>query len=797
MKRYICIHGHFYQPPRENPWLEVVELQDSAWPYHDWNERVTAECYAPNAASRILDESGRVVDIVNNYSRISFNFGPTLLAWLEKNAADVYGAILEADRLSQQRFSGHGSGLAQVYSHMIMPLANSRDKRTQVVWGIRDFERRFKRKPEGMWLAESAVDLETLEVLAQEGIKFTLLAPGQARRVRKIGGRNWRDVSGQRVDPKMPYLCRLPSGKSIDIFFYDGPISNDIAFGKLLVRGEHLADRLMGAFVEKQGGPQLVNIATDGETYGHHHRFGDMALAYCLHHIEANDLARITVYGEYLEQQPPTHEVEIHENSSWSCVHGVARWKEACGCCSGSNPGWHQDWRAPLRQAMDWLRDKLIELYEKEAPQYLKDPWRARDDYIDVILDRSPSSVDHFLQAHAARELDAEAKVKARKLLEMQMYAMLMFTSCGWFFDEVSGIETVQIILYAARALQLARETAGWDLEPEYLSLLESVPSNIPEFATAAGVYERLIKPEMLDLLRVGAHYAIASLFAGSPDKVDLFCYSAQSEIYDRLESGRQKLAVGRARLRSNITGEYGAVSFAVVHFGDQNIMGGVREYAGDGEFEELRRTISAAFSGNKMPDVISHIDRFFGQHSYSLWHLFKDEQRRILNQIAEPSIAEVESSLWRSFKDHQPLMEAMNKLRIPLPRAFYATAKFVFNRELRKLLLEEEETDLGKLRLLVSGVQLWPIKLDKKTLGYAATQRINKLMERLNTAPADRGLLQKIDTLLEIFNQAPLELPLDLWKAQNIYFSLYKDNKVKDLDLFKRIGGQLKVKVG
>ena len=797
MNKYICIHGHFYQPPRENPWLEVVELQDSAWPYHDWNERVTAECYAPNTASRILDDAGRVVDIVNNYSKISFNFGPTLLAWLEKNAADVYGAILEADKSSLQRFSGHGSALAQVYGHMIMPLANSRDKRTQVVWGIRDFERRFKRKPEGMWLAEAAVDLETLEVLAQEGIKFTLLAPGQARRVRKIGGRSWRDVSGQRVDPKMPYLCRLPSGKSIAIFFYDGPISNDIAFGKLLVRGEHLADRLRGAFVEKQGGPQLVNIATDGETYGHHHRFGDMALAYCLHHIEANDLARITVYGEYLEQQPPTHEVEIHEDSSWSCVHGVARWKEACGCCSGSNPGWHQDWRAPLRQAMDWLRDKLIELYEKEAPQYLKDPWRARDDYIDVILDRSPSSVVRFLQAHAARELDAEDKVKARKLLEMQLYAMLMFTSCGWFFDEVSGIETVQIILYAARALQLARETAGWDLEPEYLSLLERVPSNIPEFATAAGVYGRLIRPEMLDLLRVGAHYAIASLFAGSPEKVDLFCYSAQSEIYDRLESGRQKLAVGRARLCSNITGEDRVVSFAVVHFGDQNIMGGVKEYAGDGEFEGLRRTISADFSGNKMPDVISHIDRFFGQHSYSLWHLFKDEQRRILNQIAEPSIGEVESSLWRSFKDHQPLMEAMNKLRIPLPRAFYATAKFVFNRELRKLLLEEEETDLGKLRLLVSGVQLWPIKLDKKTLGYAATQRINKLMECLSTAPADRGLLEKIDTLLEIFNQAPLELPLDLWKAQNIYFSLYKENKAKDLDLFKRIGDQLRVKVG
>lgn len=278
MDRYLCLHGHFYQPPRENPWLEEVELQDSAYPYHDWNERITAQCYAPNAASRIFDSQGQIVQIANNYSKISFNFGPTLLSWLERHDPDTYHAILEADRLSADRFSGHGSALAQVYNHMIMPLATKRDKVTQVSWGLQDFRQRFKRNPEGMWLAETAVDLETLEVLAEFGIRFTLLAPRQAARVREMGhGEGWEEVTGGRIDPSRAYRCFLPSGKSISLFFYDDPISQDVAFKGLLNSGEGLARRLTEAFSAERHWPQLVHIATDGETYGHHHRFGDQA----------------------------------------------------------------------------------------------------------------------------------------------------------------------------------------------------------------------------------------------------------------------------------------------------------------------------------------------------------------------------------------------------------------------------------------------------------------------------------------------------------------------------------------
>src|SRR5579884_4068440 len=491
---YICIHNHYYQPPRENPWLEAIELQDSAYPYHDWNERVTAECYAPNSASRILDSENRIADIVNNYSRISFNFGPTLLSWLEFAARDVYESILKADQESAERYSGHGSALSQAYNHIIMPLANARDKQTQVIWGIRDFQRRFGREPEGMWLPETAVDLETLEALAQHGIKFTILAPRQARRVRKIGGRNWREVNDERIDPTMVYRLRLPSRRSINLFFYDGPISRGVAFERLLDNGERFAQRLLGAFSEDRTWPELVHIATDGETYGHHHRHGEMALTYALEHIRSNQLADITNYGEYLERHPPTHEVEIFENSSWSCVHGIERWRSNCGCNAG-HAGWTQAWRGPLREALDWLRDTLAPRFEEKARELLKDPWLARDDYIDVVLDRSPEIVSGFLTRHATHELNEAERLTTLKLMEMQRHLMLMYTSCGWFFDELSGIETVQVIQYACRALQLSQQVLGDHLETDFLKALSAAKSNIPEHQDGAVIYRKFASP--------------------------------------------------------------------------------------------------------------------------------------------------------------------------------------------------------------------------------------------------------------------------------------------------------------
>src|SRR6185312_11574751 len=507
----------------ENPWLETVELQDSAYPFHDWNQRITAECYAPNAASRILDGEGQISKITNNYAKISFNFGPTLLSWMEVQEPQVYRAILEADRLSQELFSGHGSAIAQAYNHMILPLANNHDRYTQILWGIRDFEHRFGRAPEGMWLAETAVDFQSLDMMAQLGIKFTILSPYQAWRYRRIGARAYRDAAGAKIDPSRPYLVRLKQGRAITVFFYDAPISQAVAFENLLTSGEQFARRLADGFVDARDWPQLMHIATDGESYGHHHPHGDMALAYALQFIEEKGIANLTNYGEYLEKHPPQHEAQIIEKSAWSCSHGVGRWFEHCGCNSGGHGDWNQNWRGPLRQAFDWLRDTVMSLYEQRGSQLFMDVWSARNHYIRVILDRSNESLDRFFAENASHELTHEERVTALDLLEMQRHAMLMYTSCGWFFDEISGIETVQVIMYAGRVIQLAQkifqQDEGEQIESGFLERLEHAASNLVEYKNAAEIYRRSVKPAAVGLEQVAAHYAISSLFETGASK--------------------------------------------------------------------------------------------------------------------------------------------------------------------------------------------------------------------------------------------------------------------------------------
>jgi alpha-amylase/alpha-mannosidase (GH57 family) len=767
MERSICIHGHFYQPPRENPWLEEVELQDSAYPYHDWNERITAECYAPNAASRILAPDKSITEIVNNYSRISFNFGPTLMSWMARHARDVHDAIIEADRESRARFSGHGAAIAQVYNHMIMPLANARDKRTQVIWGIEDFTHRFGRRPEGMWLAETAVDTATLEALAAQEILFTILAPRQAGRIRKLGLKRWRDVSGGRVDPRMAYRCRLPSGRSINLFFYDGPIAQEVAFGGLLKSGVEFANRLLGAFDNRRDDAQLAHVATDGETYGHHHRFGDMALAYCLHHLAANQLARLTIYSEFLEQHPPTHEVEIIENTSWSCEHGIERWRSNCGCNMGRKD-WSQAWRRPLREAFDWLRDQLTAIYEEAMGGYVRDAWRTRDDYIHVILDRSNENVGEFFAAHASREWSQDDEVRAFQLLEMQRHAMLMYTSCGWFFDEISGIETTQVMAYAARAIQLAERTTGVDLEPQFIELLKRAPSNVAEHPTGADVYHSFVTPMMVDLLRVGAHYAVSSLFEDYGDETTIYAYKAKRLAYERSEAGRQKLAIGSAQMRSNVTASESRISFAVLHLGDHNLLGGVREFVDEASFAVMRREIKAAFDRSDLADIIRMMDKHFETHNYSLWHLFRDEQRRVWDRILKSTLDEVTGSFRRIYSHHYPIMRAMREQRAPIPKALLVTAELTINSDLRRA-IETSEFDAAQVAGLIEEASRWRFEIDRTTLGFVASRRAQELMEQFKCAPHDASPLDQMHALLNALEG--LALPLDLFKVRNQLF--------------------------
>jgi alpha-amylase/alpha-mannosidase (GH57 family) len=773
MSRYICVHGHFYQPPRENPWLEAVEIQDSAHPDHDWNARIADQCYAPNAAARILDREGRIERIVNNYARISFDFGPTLLGWLETERPAVYRAVLAADRESRARFSGHGSALAQPYNHLILPLANRRDKETQIVWGLADFAHRFGRDAEGVWLPETAVDLETLELLAAHGVRFTVLAPHQAKRFRALGEAPWRDAGG-RLDGRRAYRAALPSGRSLALFFYHGEISRAVAFDGLLASGETLACRLLAAF---SGRPEaeLVHIATDGESYGHHHRHGEMALAYALARIEGEGTARLTNYAEYLERHPPAHEVEIVERSSWSCVHGVERWRSDCGCATGAAPAWRQAWRQPLREALDGLRDALAPRYEAAAGELFGDPWAARDGYVQVLLDRGRAAA--FLAAQAGRELGPEERSWALKLLELQRHALLMYTSCGWFFHDLAGIETLQILQYAGRAVKLAEELFGEGgggpaagaLERAFLDRLARAASNDPVAGDGRRLYERHVRPAAVALPQAAAHYAVASLFEAYPERTRIFCYRFEREEERAFRAGRARLALGRVRVTAEPTEETARFAFAVLHFSDHNLNAGVRAAEGIAaeEWEALVEAAGRSFERADFPAVVRLLDRRFGDLPYSLASLFRDEQRRVLDLILGSTLAEVEGDLRAVFRHHAPLLRFLGDLGTPLPAPLYAVAEVVLAGDLRGA-LGDPAADLEEVRRRLAEASLLGVDLGGDGLGRALGRTLGRLMERLLADPDEPGLLPRLEETAAIAGSA--RLAVDLARSQELF---------------------------
>ena len=454
----LVIHGHFYQPPRENPWTGEVETEPSAAPFHDWNERIHAECYAPN---------------VDNYPLISFNFGPTLLSWLAEHHADTYQKILAADKISAEARGGHGNAIAQAYGHAILPLCNERDRLTQVVWGLADFRFRFGRDAEALWLPETAANDEVLSLLIEQGMRYVILAPAQAK---------------GNIDSSKPYVFRHVdgSGRSLAVFFYNGPLARAIAFEGALSSSRGLVERFVSA--ARLG--DLVNVATDGETYGHHFKFGDLGLAHALRAEAKAAGFWITNYAQYLDHHPPELTVEIDngpdgEGSSWSCVHGVARWARDCGCHTGGEPDWNQKWRQPLRAAFEFLRDDAAVKFEDAASGLLRDPWEARNDYISVVLD--PDARESFLDRHSLRGAE-----DVLKLMEMQRSALLMFTSCGWFFSDLAGIETVQVMRYAARVIDLMDQLGLDPPRQRFLEILSEAKSNRPEKGNGADIFSRI-----------------------------------------------------------------------------------------------------------------------------------------------------------------------------------------------------------------------------------------------------------------------------------------------------------------
>ena len=772
---FLTIHGHFYQPPRENPWLEAIELQDSALPFHDWNERINKECYNPNSVSKIVDSRNRILDVVNNYEYMSYNFGPTLLSWMEQFAPLTYERIIKADIESISEHNGHGNAIAQVYNHIIMPLANEHDKETQIKWGIRDFEYRFGRKPEGMWLAETAVDDDTLRILEANGIKFTILSPYQADKFKKKGDKEWTDVSWGNIDPARSYKYNIKSapGKSIDLFFYDGAISRSVAFDELLKDGNKFIKRLKEGVSDCRDFPQIVNIATDGESYGHHTKFGDMALAYVLKVKAKDEGFKITNYAEYLEKYRSDCEVEIKQASSWSCFHGVGRWKEDCGCSTGGHPGWNQKWRKPLREALDYLRDELVIIFEQEGPKYFDNVWEVRNNYIDVILDRNEMNVKKFQQENFKPDLSDEQKVHAMELLEIQRQAMLMYTSCGWFFSEISGIETVQIMKYAARAMQLATKFSNKDLETHFLEILSEAKSNIPEHGTGKDIFERFVKPSIVTTKQIASLWALSSLYQDFEDEESVYCYTIKKEAYKKVQKGSSTFVVGHIEIQSKITLQKSNVMFALMQYSGGDFHCAIKEYSDDFEFNKIKTNLIKTFLMNPLTEIIRAMDECFGKEYFTLKDIFIEERRKILQILLKGKLEKFSQTYQVMYDEGKGSIYHLQGLGLKIPDEFKISAAYALSHKFNYIVVHSggflDEDSIQQATDLNYEAKKIDIQLDKtpsnKIFSKKILQNINRLVHSFE--------IQQADVLLEIFDSInKLELQIDISEAQNIYFS-------------------------
>ncbi|MEM6446175.1 MAG: DUF3536 domain-containing protein [Cyanobacteria bacterium J06642_2] len=782
---YAIVHGHFYQPPRENPYLEAIAPQPSAAPFHNWNERILDECYRPNAFARILDDRGHIEHIVNNFELMSFNIGPTLMSWIERHDVEVYQRILAADRLSAKRLGGHGNAIAQVYNHIILPLASDRDKRTQIRWGIADFAARFQRQPEGMWLAETAIDNETVAILVEEGIRFVILAPSQAQRCRPLQAEThkWTDVSRGEIDPTRAYRCfvkpelrspipsvRLSQRDYLDIFFYDGPISGDLGFGELLETSHAFAERFALSLNGDRSHAQLLHCATDGETFGHHKHGKERTLAYSLIHEFPARGWFVTNYAHYLSQHPPQWEVEIKPRTAWSCAHGVGRWERDCGCASGG--GYHQLWRQPLRQALNWLRDRLVEIYERATASYLADPWAARDAYIEVILNRTPERVESFLRLYQRQPLTPAERADTLRLLEMQRQSQLMFTSCGWFFEEISRPEGVQILSYAARAIDLAGEAVGVDLEPEFLHLLAKAPSNLEQFANGADVYRQHVKSAIVPPHQMAAHYAISSLFNTYARQTTLYSYTVEQLDVDASEPRKQKvggatLAIGRIHLQSATTLESHDLIYAVLHLGGWDFHCCVQPFAGKRHYEAIQQRLWSSLRHGNRAEIAIAIQSEFGEEYFNLTHLFATERQAIMRLLNRETLAHLHQLYRQVYLDNYSVMLAFRQDGIPLPEELQAAASIALNQRLMACLqgmeLDEHQTDaVTELRAIAAEAERLGCQLKRHEAADLMNRSIHRYLWLLVhdfsvDTMVDR--LTKVVQWLELARDAGLEL--------------------------------------
>jgi hypothetical protein len=753
-KKHLIVHGHFYQPPRENPWTEEIERQDGVAPYHDWNDKITNECYLPNAFSRRLDGYGRITKLVDNYESLSFNFGPTLISYLEDRFPEVYERILAGDHSSVKRL-GHGNAIAQCYSHVIMPLASRRDRETQVRWGVRDFERRFGRAPEGIWLPETAVSASVLEVLIEHEFRFIVLSPHQALRIRPLaeapvaakagaGGAKpaadggWKDVSKEGIPAGFPYRCFAPRAKGrrdrrrfIDVFFYDAPLSTDVSFNHLLQNGDRLADAIELGL--QRGGNDLVVIATDGEIYGHHEPFADMAFSYLVDDAGPRHGFTVTNFGAYLAAHAPAHEVELKpgpngEGTSWSCFHGVGRWKEDCGCSTGGAPEWNQKWRAPLRSGLTALAESLTAAYEEATKPLLADPSAARNDYIDLLGERTAESAREFVRAHAARELSPEEISRTLSLLESQRNAQLMFTSCGWFFADISGLEASQIMRYSARAIELAGPDHRTSLERRLIDDLKAALSNIPAKGTGADIYAAAKRASAVGARCIAALYAVRAHLDGSEEDVSIYGHPIHpiDATLRRLDGAAMR--IGMLELASRYTLETRSFEYLLYVEGDAGFSCYVREAPNGASHRESVEHFEELAREGATDRLLAAAAERFGP-AFSARDFLAEDRERILRQFARRKLDVVEERFGEIYAESRVLLKLLKESNMVLPTSLLVPAQAHLTKRLVAEVGRWERSlnpaGLDGIRRIVSEASAYGVPIDTSSASTSFTELI------------------------------------------------------------------------
>lgn len=771
-ENYVVIHGHFYQPPRENPWLDLIERQKSAAPFHDWNERITAECYLPNTVSRILNREGQIDRIVNNFEFMSFNIGPTLFAWLEKHAPRAYERIIAADFASRSRNMGHGNALAQGFSHMIMPLANDDDLDTQVLWGIRDFEYRFQREPEGLWLPETAVSNRVMAALHRRGIAFTVLSPSQAAAVRHIGGEEWTDVSSGAIDTRRAYryFVKDASGETdparyVDLFFFDQARSRAMSFGHLMTDADSFASALAEVAGDGEG-PHLVHVATDGETFGHHEPFADMCLAYFFKAEAAAKGLKVLNYAHYLEIEPPEMEVDIKpgpggEGTAWSCSHGTGRWQRDCGCSTGGPGWWRQRWRAPLRKAFDNLRADLDEVFRKEGAKLLKDPRAARNDYVSVVLDRSDEAVDEFISAHRKGKPGDDDRAKILRLMESQRNAMYMYTSCGWFFAEISGLEAVQNMRYAAQAIEMLEDITDAPLMHNLLVDLAEAPSNIPEMQDGRKVFRKLVWPSIMTMEKVVAAHVMSALVTENSHVWRPLNHVVE-DIREEPLPDRYLSSFGLAGCTSRLTGEKRRYCYYVTQFTPRDVRCYIKQADEIRDYQALRDRLAVA-DKSSLPEI-------FERNFISWGDLLPEVASGIMGVLVDKDLEALRSHFTELFQQNQELFQALVAAGDELPYEIQGLVKYalsrLFHNEVLARRAEWTAENFGRAGEYVETARRLGVEVD--------TRDVDKLMteDLLAEAEAIKGDLsarhfQNVIAILEIGRELGLSLRRDL--AENI----------------------------